>query len=85
MGVLSQDLRFGIRMLAGSPGFALVAVLTLALGIGANIAIFRVVYGVLLLPLPYPEPHRITQISLSYKGQLDFLNSTAREFDFWKR
>jgi putative ABC transport system permease protein len=62
METLIQDIRFGIRMLLKAPGFSIVATIALALGIGANTAIFSVVNGVLLRPLPYPDSERLMNI-----------------------
>src|SRR2546430_6735609 len=62
MEELFNDIRFGMRMIRKSPGFATVAILTLAIGIGANAAMFSFVDGVLLKPLPYPKPEEIVQV-----------------------
>src|SRR4051812_36609102 len=62
MDHLKQDIVYAVRRLFKAPGFAVVAIVTLALGIGANSAIFSVVHGVILQPLPYPESNRLVGV-----------------------
>lgn len=81
--MLMQDVRFAARMLVKRRGFSAIAILTLALGIGASTAIFSVVHSVLLRPLPYPEADRILQLYETAKGGLSTL-SPANFLD-WKR
>src|ERR1700686_5360022 len=64
MGALGQDIRYAVRNLRKGPGFAVVAVITLALGIGASTAIFRVIENVLMEPFPYPDSERFYSVAI---------------------
>src|SRR5262245_48919374 len=83
MATLLQDLRYALRLFRSRPGFALVAMLTLALGIGATTAIFTVVHAVLLSPLPFPDANRLMQVRIiGHAGGLFPLPDT--DFHAWR-
>ena len=83
MRPIFQNFRFALRLLRKSPGFTIVAIVTLALGIGANTAIFSVVYATLLAPMPYPNPDQLVMVWSKIQGNRNGVS--AGDFLDWKR
>src|SRR5919107_3747765 len=83
METMWQDVRFGVRMLLKKPVFTAVAVLALALGAGANTAIFSVVNGVLLRPLPYKDPDRLVRLG-EWSRQVPGMSISYPNFKDWR-
>jgi len=82
---LPQDLRYGVRTLSKNPSFSIVSVLVLALGIGANTAMFSIAYGILLRPLPYTDAGRLALVEMTYTAREDVYNTmSVRDYLTWK-
>ena len=82
MKTLVQNIRHSFRLLWKNPGFTLVAILTLALGIGANTAIFSVLYASLLAPMPYPDADRLMMVWSKLNGRIEV---SAGDYIEWKK
>ena len=85
MGSLLQDLRHTARALLRAPGFVLIVILTLTLGIGANAGIFSVVNTVLLKPVPYADANRIVMFGMTRDGERAFGIGSPTKFNVWRR
>src|SRR6185436_7964981 len=81
MGTVGQDLSYSLRSLGMAPAFTVAAIVTLALGVGANSAIFSVVNAVLLRPLPFADAGRV--VNLAWDGNGDLQSLSATKFQFW--
>ena len=86
MSTVWQDFRCGARMLRRNPGFTTVALITLALGIGANAAMFSVVNGVVLRPLPYADPDRLVVLHGIHPERGTNVHGTSKpDFESWEK
>jgi len=83
MQALLQNLRFSLRLLGRNPGLAITVLLTVALGIGANTAIFTVDYATLLAPLPFPQPNQLVMVWSKIQGNRNGI--AAGDFTDWKQ